>query len=148
MPYNPRTKRPKYLPKRRKRKRNNSEAKKIRASRRWRLTSEQQRHRQPLCECCIAINRYQPARQVDHMVRLTDGGAPFSRRNLMSICIPHHTDKNVMESKGYKPEYIVTDNGLIPMDRHTVIGDVLRGYAIGHEDEDNKGEGGTDLWIN
>jgi hypothetical protein len=57
---------------------------------RWRRTSKDYRRRHPICEhpgCTKA------SAETDHIVSLTDGGAPFDEGNLQALCHRHHDEK-------------------------------------------------------
>ena len=60
---------------------------------RWQRVRANQLEREPLCRCCAELGRETPANEVDHIKRLSAGGAPFDAANLQSLCAPHHSHK-------------------------------------------------------
>ena len=64
----------------------------IHRSRRWRQARRQVLASEPLCRACG-----RPAREVDHVVPLFRGGAPFDFDNLQPLCRKCHRRKNRVE---------------------------------------------------
>ena len=64
--------------------------------RRWHRVRARKLARNPECEGC----EEQPSRQVDHITPLDKGGAPYDPANLMSLCIPCHTEKTGCDKIG------------------------------------------------
>ena len=60
---------------------------------RWRKLSLAIRHKEPLCRSCLKVSIETPATQVDHIIPLLEGGAPFSLSNLQPLCKSHHWKK-------------------------------------------------------
>lgn len=51
---------------------------------------------EPLCKHCLARGRTEPSVEVDHIVRLADGGTD-ERRNKQGLCKPCHDAKSAAE---------------------------------------------------
>jgi 5-methylcytosine-specific restriction protein A len=66
----------------------------------WQKARSLQLKREPLCLLCMARGKLIPATEVDHIVRITDGGAPTLPVNLQSLCRPCHEGKSYAEQKG------------------------------------------------
>lgn len=49
------------------------------------------------CASCHALGIPMPTEQVDHIIRLEEGGAPFSPANLQGLCRSCHSSKSAME---------------------------------------------------
>lgn len=64
-------------------------------SKRWRRLRRQVLHEQPYCARpgCDA-----PSTDVDHVVRIEDGGDKWARSNLEGLCHPHHSEKTARET--------------------------------------------------
>jgi 5-methylcytosine-specific restriction protein A len=68
---------------------------------RWQRVRKRQLAREPLCRACHAEGIITPAREVDHIVTVRDGGTAFDPANLQSLCSPHHSIKtNSYDAKG------------------------------------------------
>jgi len=81
--------------------RQDSAARKLRMSRRWReKTRPQKLARDPLCQRCKFLGFVTTATDVDHWVRLADGGAEHDDDNLVALCVPHHEEKDALEQRG------------------------------------------------
>ena len=63
------------------------------STRRWRRVRKRQLSRQPLCRACQSDGKITPATEVDHIVRIADGGPAWDPANLQSLCAKHHTIK-------------------------------------------------------
>lgn len=59
-------------------------------SHRWRQLSKRVRREQPTCAApgCTAASA-----QADHIMSMSDGGAPLARANVQGLCLTHHEDK-------------------------------------------------------
>ena len=92
-------------------------------SRRWRRKSTGFRKRFPLCEVGTALEETRAAEVVDHIIPISEGGARFDDRNLMSMSHHYHNKKRGYESKGFKfsIRHEQTESGLVPVDRSDVI---------------------------
>lgn len=55
----------------------------------WTQASRAQRARVPYCEQCGAVDDL----TADHLIPLADGGHPFDRRNLRTLCRPCNGSK-------------------------------------------------------
>jgi 5-methylcytosine-specific restriction protein A len=51
----------------------------------------------PLCVMC---DKPEPARVVDHIVPLAQGGERLAESNLQSLCLTHHATKTLKETRG------------------------------------------------
>lgn len=72
---------------------------KIRNSRRWRdKVRPQKLLRDPMCEVCLKKDKLIEAVEVDHIIPLEQGGAPFEDDNLQSICKRCHGAKTGSEN--------------------------------------------------
>ena len=67
---------------------------------RWQRFRERHLLKEPLCRSCLKQGRVTAATEVDHIVRITDGGAPLDHDNLQSLCRAHHLSKSYAEQKG------------------------------------------------
>lgn len=67
-------------------------------SKQWQLVRAMQLHKQPLCAVCRA-----PARVVDHIKPILEGGARVAPENLQSLCTHCHDRKSQSEVKSVKP---------------------------------------------
>lgn len=56
---------------------------------RWRALVRQVRREEPVCRRC----KVTPTADVDHILELEDGGAPYDRTNLQGMCRPCHRIK-------------------------------------------------------
>ena len=68
------------------------------ASTAWRAVRETFLRAHPLCCRCGAEARLTPARVVDHVTPIKDGGARFEWSNLQALCVPCHNAKTARES--------------------------------------------------
>jgi 5-methylcytosine-specific restriction protein A len=73
--------------------------KRIYASARWRGLRRQVLREQPFCQ---VLGCFTLATDVDHVVPIRDGGAPFRRANLQALCKKHHSEKTITEVFGRK----------------------------------------------
>lgn len=62
----------------------------------WRKVRRMHLRREPLCRECKKNGYVMPAKVVDHIVSLRNGGTNDSE-NLQSLCIPHHNQKTGAE---------------------------------------------------
>jgi 5-methylcytosine-specific restriction endonuclease McrA len=49
--------------------------------------------REPLCRACQVEGQVTAAREVDHVVRIEEGGEAWGPANLQSLCKAHHSLK-------------------------------------------------------
>ena len=69
-------------------------------SRQWRVVRAAFLREHPLCGACSARGGLIPARVVDHVVPVKDGGARFLASNLQALCVSCHNRKTARESAG------------------------------------------------
>jgi 5-methylcytosine-specific restriction protein A len=62
------------------------------SGRRWLAIRARVLTAKPLCIACQAKNRINPAREVDHVVALVNGGTD-ALENLQGLCLECHADK-------------------------------------------------------
>jgi 5-methylcytosine-specific restriction protein A len=60
---------------------------------RWKRLRRLKLQANPLCERCRAEGKVVAATQVDHVLAVERGGAPFDFDNLMSLCAACHSRK-------------------------------------------------------
>lgn len=67
---------------------------KVYASQRWKLLRRSVLYDHPVCQHtgCRTLST-----DVDHIVSLEDGGAPYDRNNLQALCKSHHGAKTAHE---------------------------------------------------
>lgn len=58
------------------------------------------RAEEPLCRACQVRGEDRAGEEVDHIVPLARGGAPFDRENLQHLCKPCHSRKTLRETGG------------------------------------------------
>jgi 5-methylcytosine-specific restriction endonuclease McrA len=51
------------------------------------------------CLQCYKEGRLKEGNQVDHIVRIKDGGSRHGKDNLQSLCVTHHAQKSANEGK-------------------------------------------------
>ena len=150
MPSLKKSKRPKYLPAKR---RGNQDAnKELYNSPKWRETSERIRKQDTIrnegigCNVChylyyeLGLAQWnEPAHHCDHIISVSEGGAEFDERNLWGICRYHHNVKTGLEAHGLQVQVMPGRGGLVPVNREEVIRWVLKLPAPGGDEE---GEGG------
>ena len=69
-------------------------------SRQWRVVRAAFLREHPLCGLCSARGGLIPARVVDHVVPVKDGGARYLASNLQALCVSCHNRKTARESAG------------------------------------------------
>ena len=69
---------------------------------RWRRLRAEVLRRWPLCSCCVDAGRVTPARVVDHVIRVRDGGSFWDINNLAPMCDRCHNAKSGAEAHGGK----------------------------------------------
>ena len=76
-----------------------SESRSVYLSAAWRKVRAQQLSEEPYCE---GIDHGRacpyPATEVDHRIPIVEGGKPFDRENLQSLCKSHHSKKTAQEN--------------------------------------------------
>jgi 5-methylcytosine-specific restriction protein A len=73
-------------------------------SARWRSVRAAFLRGQPMCVACEAAGSLVPARVVDHVVPIKDGGARFEASNLQGLCVSCHNRKTARESARRRPD--------------------------------------------
>lgn len=69
----------------------------------WRKLRDSYIRRYPLCAECLRHGKIIPAKIVDHIVPVANGGDPFNEDNLQSLCQHCHEVKSNEEgSRGFK----------------------------------------------
>ena len=53
---------------------------------------------EPLCRECKKQGKIVPAKVVDHIIRIVDGGEPFALNNLQPLCTKCHNSKSGKEA--------------------------------------------------
>ena len=69
-------------------------------TRRWRRIREIALTKSPLCVHCRDVGRVTPARVVDHIIPVRQGGEFWSLDNLATLCDSCHSHKSGRESHG------------------------------------------------
>ena len=69
-------------------------------SRQWRLMRAAFLREHPVCGACSERGGLIPARVVDHLVPVKDGGARYLTSNLQALCVSCHNRKTARESAG------------------------------------------------
>ncbi len=77
----------------------------IYSSRRWRKARAAFLLTHPFCCLCATIGLSVAAEDVDHVVRIEDGGAPWEERNFQAMCHSHHSIKTRADTSG-KPMHV------------------------------------------
>lgn len=62
-------------------------------TRRWKRVKARQLAREPFCRACASDGIETLAQEVDHVLPVEQGGAPFATDNLQSLCSTHHSIK-------------------------------------------------------
>ncbi len=73
--------------------RTNKDERRLYQSARWRKMRAIVLAEEPLCRAC----RWAASREVDHIVRMQDGGDRWDRANLQGLCKPCHSTKTIAE---------------------------------------------------
>jgi hypothetical protein len=123
MPSLPKPKRPSYREKARRR--TSDSAYNIHKLYRWKKLSRKARS-SSWCLVCEKEGVIAPAEDLDHAIRLQEGGAPWDSRNFLPLCKYHHGKKTNMEVNGYKPPSIPGEGGLIPESLEEIVEDVYK----------------------
>lgn len=66
-------------------------------SKRWKKLRRRILNERPYCEHTDP-DCQRPATDVDHRIRIEDGGAPWDEDNLQALCHPHHSEKTAAET--------------------------------------------------
>jgi len=124
---------PRGKPRERKQRGNQDANKKFYGTAIWRKKSKRIRMRDTIandgigCCICAASDGTGNADHCDHIIAISDGGAPHDERNLWGICVFHHNVKSGYETKGITIPSRKGHDGLIPIDRNYVIELILKG---------------------
>lgn len=70
------------------------------SSRRWRAVRARYLAGNPFCVMCESIGLRTRAEHLDHIVRITDGGAPWDESNFQPLCLSHHSSKTRADVSG------------------------------------------------
>mgnify|MGYP000603720915 CR=1 FL=1 len=82
----------------------------------WKKTRRLQLSKQPLCEYCTKIGMVVVATDVDHVVRMSEGGAALDPNNLQSLCHRCHSNKTGREKHGLTVIIKGCDDNGMPLD--------------------------------
>lgn len=101
------TEAPSYTPKKRYQHHYHN-GKRIYQSSRWRKLRDAHIAREPVCRHCLKYDIVTPAKVVDHIIEIEDGGEIWNPDNLQSLCHSCHNAKTAREAikrhknKGFK----------------------------------------------
>ena len=98
MPTMPKSKRKAYLPERTVQGRRIEANTPFYQSQQWRRVRRQYLEQHPLCVECQNEGRIVPARVVDHIKPINEGGARFDFNNLQGLCDKCHNKKSGREA--------------------------------------------------
>ena len=68
----------------------------------WRSLRNYKIQLNPLCEICERKGLTEPAREIDHLQAIKDGGKNLSLSNLQSLCRSCHASKSAKEGQARK----------------------------------------------
>ena len=63
------------------------------SSAKWRATRDAYKAKHRWCCVCKRLGFHTPIAEVDHVISLREGGAPFDEKNLQGLCKKHHAQK-------------------------------------------------------
>jgi 5-methylcytosine-specific restriction endonuclease McrA len=63
----------------------------------WQRVREAKLRRDPLCQACAVDSLAVEGAHVDHWIPLAEGGHPLADDNLVTLCVPHHSQKTMAE---------------------------------------------------
>ncbi|MBO3702953.1 MAG: HNH endonuclease [Candidatus Accumulibacter sp.] len=72
-------------------------------SAKWRAVRAALLRAHPVCQLCAARGLLVPAKVVDHVLPIKDGGARYDESNLERICTSCHNAKTARETAGRRP---------------------------------------------
>lgn len=98
MPTIPKPTRKSYLPERKVQERRLHPNSEFYQGRQWRRVRANYLQHYPLCAECAAQGRITPARVVDHIKPINEGGARYDFRNLQGLCDKCHNRKSGREA--------------------------------------------------
>jgi len=90
---------PKHQHTERKQHQHNEQGKVIYHTYKWKKLRKAYAADHPLCEHCLRYEIYTPLAVVDHIKELSDGGEPYERSNLQSLCHSCHNRKTASERR-------------------------------------------------
>lgn len=64
----------------------------------WRKLRALKVRQSPICEVCAVEGRVSAVEVIDHIIPITEGGAPLDINNLQSMCSRHHNIKSGREA--------------------------------------------------
>ena len=67
---------------------------------RWKHLRQRVLREEPYCRACLKRGFHKPARQIDHVVGLREGGDPYDRANVQPLCDMCHGAKTRLETLG------------------------------------------------
>ncbi len=76
-------------------------SKKLYNSKEWKAVRLSKLSRNPLCEECLRIGVTEPAKHVDHIKSIANGGEKLCMSNLRSLCVSCHSRKTVYRDGGF-----------------------------------------------
>ena len=82
----------------------------------WKKARRLQLSKQPLCVHCGKIGKVVQATEVDHIVRMSEGGDTLDANNLQSLCHSCHSIKTGREKHGLAVIVKGCDENGIPLD--------------------------------
>lgn len=82
----------------------------------WKKARRLQLSKQPLCKHCSMAGKIVAATEVDHIVRMSEGGAALDPDNLQSLCHSCHSIKTGREKHGLKVIVKGCDENGMPLD--------------------------------
>lgn len=66
----------------------------------WKRARDAKLRRDPLCQACLYVGVQREADHVDHAVPIAAGGALLDDAQLVSLCLPCHSRKTLLERQG------------------------------------------------
>lgn len=66
-----------------------------------------------LCEMCLKEGRESYGDVSDHIIEISDGGAPYDLKNIQVLCHFHHNNKTKQEAKKRNEPKDKPDDGLV-----------------------------------
>jgi 5-methylcytosine-specific restriction endonuclease McrA len=89
----------------------------------WKRLRKAYKSRNYFCEIWLSLGKSVKADHVDHMIRIEEGGAVFSKENLMAVSEFWHNAKSRQEQLcgSLNIPYFDTPDGKVPQDREDII---------------------------
>lgn len=66
------------------------------SSAKWRSARAAYLAKNPYCVVCSRLQIKTRATEVDHIIAMAKGGAPFDSKNLRGLCKQHHSQKTIL----------------------------------------------------